>query len=167
MYFKELCQFMHSEHSFKVIWQTTTPKWNIGDTVMDHHLHVPYVCSLKPSMVLHRGLVFKALSEELGVWSDLYHDVMHFTPQPYHAFNGALVDMIIDGKKEPVDSVDPYSTDATDSRAKQLPAMAANTEIDAEEDREEEELLDEDQLQGPGILIATTLGDESMGLKLV
>ena len=48
-------------------------------------------------MVLHRGLGFKALSEALDQWSPLYHDPLHFAPPAYHAFNGALLDMIMGG----------------------------------------------------------------------
>ena len=46
-------------------------------------------------MVLHRALIFKALSETLDQWTPLYHDPLHFAPAAYHAFNGALLDMIV------------------------------------------------------------------------
>jgi hypothetical protein len=94
-YLEEICEFLNGEHAFKVIWQTTTPKWNIGDTILDHHLHIPFACHLDPDMVLHRGLVFKALSEEMGRWTELYHDVKHFAAPAYHAFNGVLLDMMV------------------------------------------------------------------------
>ena len=93
-YWPEFCEFLNGEHPFKVIWQTTTPKWSTGDTIIDTHLHVPHVCKLDPSMVVHRGLVFKALSETLDQWTPLFHDDLHFAPPAYHAFNGALIDMI-------------------------------------------------------------------------
>lgn len=94
-YVPDVCEFLNGEHAFKVIWQTTTPKWSIGDTITDHHLHVPHVCNLDPSMVLHRGLVFKALSEALDQWTPLFVDDKHKNPPAYHAFNGALLDMIV------------------------------------------------------------------------
>lgn len=103
-YLPDLCALLTADHEFKLIWQTTTPKWSTGDTITDNHLHVPHACHLDPSMVLHRGLVFKALSEAMNQWTPLFHDDMHFAPPAYHAFNGALLEKIMggaDGDGEP------------------------------------------------------------------
>ena len=119
-YLPDVCKFLNGEHPFKVIWQTTTPKWSVGDTITDHHLHVPHVCNLDPNMVLHRGLVFKALSEALDQWTPLFADDKHPNPPAYHAFNGALLDMIVGEGAE----------DEEQSTAPQQPVDKAVKEID-------------------------------------
>lgn len=77
---QEACEYLKGDHPFQVIWQTTTPEWYLDDTAADHHVRVPERCNLPDSMVLHRGRIFKGLSEHLNEWSALFHDMKHFAP---------------------------------------------------------------------------------------
>lgn len=95
-----VCEFLNGDHAFKVVWQTTTPQWYLNSTAADHHVHIPEACSLPDSMVLHRGPIAFALAQDLYKWQDLFHDMKHFSPPAYHAFNGALLDMITHGGNE-------------------------------------------------------------------
>ena len=93
-YWPKVCQWLNGEHPFKVIWQTTTPKQDIGNTLIEHHLHIPHVCSLDPRSVLHRGQVLYALEPDDSARDRFYHDRLHFAPEAYHAFNGLLLEMV-------------------------------------------------------------------------
>lgn len=97
-YVPQVCEFLTGEHDFRVIWQTSTPKVHHTDTAgeigMAHHLHIPRVCKLAPSAVINRGELLHALAPDAAERKELYHDETHFTPAPYHAFNGYLVEMI-------------------------------------------------------------------------
>lgn len=97
---QETCEFLNGDHPFQVIWQTTTPQWYLDDPSDDHHVHIPERCSLPDSMVLHRRRIAMALRDHLNVWKPLFHDMIHFAPPAYHAFNGALVDMLSGGDNE-------------------------------------------------------------------
>lgn len=88
------CEFLTADHPFRVIWQTTPPKQDIGNTLTERHRHIPHACQLDPSMVLHRGLAIDAIEHDRLQWGPLFHDVLHFAPVAYHAFNGVLLDMI-------------------------------------------------------------------------
>lgn len=94
---EEACKFLNGYHSFRVIWQTTTPKWNIGDPIVDVHLHIPQACNMDPKNVLHRGLVVAAVEPVNKNRQAVFHDMMHFSPLASHAFNGVLFEMIVNG----------------------------------------------------------------------
>lgn len=98
-YIPEVCEFLTGQHPFQVIWQTTTPKQAhrhspLGEMTEEHHLHIPRVCNLASDSFINRGELLHALEPDNEKRKDLYHDDAHFTPAPYHAFNGYLVEMI-------------------------------------------------------------------------
>ena len=55
---------------------------------------------MDPSMVLHRGLAFTGLEPDPTKQQWLYHDALHLAPPAYHAFNGVLLEMVIDGASD-------------------------------------------------------------------
>lgn len=96
----EVCEFLNGEHEYQVLWQTTTPRVDRGDTLMDTHMHIPHACSMDPRKVLHRGLVVSALEPNVTERGDLYLDIVNFSPLANHAFNGLLLEKIMSGKSE-------------------------------------------------------------------
>lgn len=156
-YFPDFCDFMKGDNPFKVFWMTTTPKWVIGDTILDHHLHIPYVCNLNSSMVLHRGLAVKALAAQVESagrkWKELFHDHMHFTPVAYHAFNGMLLDMIRSGENNTNEHGEQELI--LDEEEQQLHGGVVTT-VDPESIRQDdEEVVASVQQQATGILMVT------------
>lgn len=101
-YLPKVCEFLTEEQPFRVIWQTSTPRLRevnatMGTIGTDHHLHIPQRCKLDPSSVLNRVEILHALEPDQMERRKLYHDTMHFSPAPYHAFNGVLMEMITRG----------------------------------------------------------------------
>ena len=96
-YLPDVCEFLTGTHPFKVFWQTTSPRFDVGDTITDHHLHIPHACNLDQRMVLHRGLAFRGLEPDTEKQQWLFHDKLHLAPPAYHAFNGLLLDMVTKG----------------------------------------------------------------------
>ena len=95
----QVCEFLNNKHSFRTIWQTTTPRQGEADATPEdaesrRHLHVPRMCKLDSQSVINRGAILHELEPDDEKQKELYHDDAHFAPAPYHAFNGHLVEMI-------------------------------------------------------------------------
>lgn len=98
-YVPEVCEFLTRTHPFRVIWQTTTPPHDEVQSIPEdvdsrRHLHIPRMCNLDAKALINRGAILHELEPDDAKRRDLYHDDVLFSPAPYHAFNGRLVEMI-------------------------------------------------------------------------
>jgi hypothetical protein len=62
----------------------------------DHHLNIPKGCGLRSAQVVNRAAIVHSLESRHWRERELWWDDVHFHAQAGHAFNGALIQKILE-----------------------------------------------------------------------
>lgn len=100
---KSVCHFLKEhKHPFRTFWMTTTPvnrKGKVRDPLGEgHHLNIPKTCGLNSTQVVDRMSIVHELEPDREKKLGLWWDPVHFHAQASHAFNGLLVEKILEAE---------------------------------------------------------------------
>ena len=92
----EFCDFLLSEHPFRLWWQTTTPSLFDDDKVFQtippgHHLELVSRCKIPDANVLDRSAVLETLEPDEALRCKLYWGGAHMHADANHEFNRLFI----------------------------------------------------------------------------